>query len=1058
MTADASQWPRGESEMAAHIREFDWAATPLGPTAAWPQSLKAIVDLMLRSPGIMSLVWGPEAIHLYNDGFIDLLREHPFHSLGRSAYETFARSRDVFAADVAAGMAGRSARLIGQRYPVLRNGRLEQAWFDVDYAPVQDDTERVAGVLWTLKETTAQHLAERALRESETRHRLLVESWAQAVWETNGDGVVVADSPSWRAYTGQTLEEWLGYGWLDAIHPDDRAYAERQWREAVAARKLVDAEFRLRAPDGGWRWTNVHAAPLLDASGALEKWIGVNIDIDARKRSDLALRRSEAKYRTIFESIDEGFLIHEMIRDEGGKVVDLRLLEANAALTRMTGLGIDNVGKSGREFLPNLEHVWLEAFDRVARTGVPERFENYNESTERWYAVLISQVRGTDDQVAVVYDDVTARKRAEIAARESEDRQTFLLALSDALRPLANPADIQGEATRLLREQQNVGWCYYVDWDLDREIGLVLRDSAGKELPSLVGPHDVSDAPEFLRLLSVGAVLTVRDYARYESLPQRIRQEFTALGFRSMMAAPLVKEGRLIATLVVGDTELRDWSARDASLLTDVAERTWAAVERARVESELRESEERFQQFANASAAGLWIRDADTLAMEFVSPAVGAVYGVEADALLGDVTRWAAMIVPDDRDVALAHLEAARWGEVAIHEFRIQRPSDGAFRWIRNTDFPLHDDDRIARIGGTAEDVTESKIAAEHSAVLLAELQHRVRNIMALLRSITKRTGERAESVADYRDLMMGRLLAFARVQALLTRTGNVSVGIASLVHDEVSAQAQHEGQYVIEGQDIALSPKEAEVLTLAIHELATNAVKYGALSVPDGRVAVRWSTLKRRGGPWLSFDWAEEGAPARPESEPGAPRRRGFGSELIEGRIPYELRGRGEVSIEPGGARCHLEFPLQRGASILETGAPQQATVFGGAIDMTGEPDLTGRRILVVEDDYYLATDTSRALRGAGAEVVGPCATEDDAWAELNDRRPDAVVVDINLGQGPSFKLAETLTDRGIPFVFTTGYDAEVIPAKFEGIERLQKPIQLRQIVGAIAKLPPVA
>lgn len=82
-------------------------------------------------------------------------------------------------------------------------------------------------------------MVQKAMRESEARHRLLIGSWAQAVWETDADGVVVADSPSWRAYTGQTQEEWIGYGWLNAIHPDDRAYAEKQWREAIEARGLV---------------------------------------------------------------------------------------------------------------------------------------------------------------------------------------------------------------------------------------------------------------------------------------------------------------------------------------------------------------------------------------------------------------------------------------------------------------------------------------------------------------------------------------------------------------------------------------------------------------------------------------------------------------------------------------------------------------------------------------------------------------------------------------------------------------------------------------------------
>ena len=747
--------------MAGRIRSFDWASTPLGPIEGWPQSLKTLVDLMLASRSMMSLVWGEAAIHLYNDGFTDLLREHRTLALGRSAYETFARSRDVFEADIAAGMAGRSARLPAQRYPVLRHGRVEEAWFDVDYAPVRDDVGAVGGVLWTLKETTAQHRAEQALRAS------------------------------------------------------------------------------------------------------------------------------EEKYRSVFEAIDEGFCIWDVVQDADLGIVDLRFVEVNRAFERQTGLS-RVVGRLVSEVAPGTEAEWIETYGEVALTGAAKRFEMHHADTGRWYDIYASQVLGSrSPRVSIVFRDITERRCAEAA---------------------------------------------------------------------------------------------------------------------------------------------------------------------------LRASEERFRQFADASAAGLWIRAADTLAMEFVSPAVATTYGVDRDALLGAVTRWAALIVPEDRDAALAHLEQARSGEVAAHEFRIQRPSDGAFRWIRNTDFPLRDNGHIPRIGGIAEDVTDAKLAAEHSAVLLAELQHRVRNIMALLRSITNRTGERAESVSEYRDLMMGRLLVFSRVQALLTRTANVSVGLASIVHDEVGVQAQHEGQYVLEGADVALAPKAAEVLTLAIHELATNAVKYGALSAPDGRVTVRWSTFERRGGPWLAFDWTEEGAPARPAPAPGTPRRRGFGSELIEGRIPYELRGRGQFTIEPGGARCHLEFPLQERASILQTSAPRRATVFGGAIDMTGEPDLTGRRILVVEDDYYLATDTARALRGAGAEVLGPCATEEDAQAELEEQRPDAVVVDVNLGLGPSFKLAQRLKDGAIPFVFTTGYDAGVIPAEFEAFERLEKPLQLRHIVGAVARLTAAA
>jgi CheY-like chemotaxis protein len=144
----------------------------------------------------------------------------------------------------------------------------------------------------------------------------------------------------------------------------------------------------------------------------------------------------------------------------------------------------------------------------------------------------------------------------------------------------------------------------------------------------------------------------------------------------------------------------------------------------------------------------------------------------------------------------------------------------------------------------------------------------------------------------------------------------------------------------------------------------------------------------------------------------------------------------KGTVVSERGGAHCHPLFP------------------FEGSTTMPAQPNLGGHRVLVVEDEYYIASDTARALQGAGAEVVGPVPSEDAARTELETKLPDAAIVDINLGRGPSFTLAETLKSRGIPFVFVTGYDQEVIPDQFVGIERLQKPVQRRQMIEAIARL----
>jgi DNA-binding response OmpR family regulator len=119
----------------------------------------------------------------------------------------------------------------------------------------------------------------------------------------------------------------------------------------------------------------------------------------------------------------------------------------------------------------------------------------------------------------------------------------------------------------------------------------------------------------------------------------------------------------------------------------------------------------------------------------------------------------------------------------------------------------------------------------------------------------------------------------------------------------------------------------------------------------------------------------------------------------------------------------------------------------------MQSEANLSGQRVLVVEDDYYLASETAEALRGVGAEVLGPCPTEEAAQEMMERAAPTAALVDINLGTGPSFKLARDLRRRGVPFVFVSGYDDEVIPAEFAGTPLLQKPIELRQLVGSLAE-----
>ena len=193
-----------------------------------------------------------------------------------------ADGRPLDIADFPGARALRGERVVPGIEMLYRQDDGREIWTQVASAPVSDDTGRYTGeAVVVIADIDALKRTEATLRENEDRLRNLIGSLALALWEADANGMIVEDSPSWRAYTGQTREAWLGEGWLDAVHPEDREQAGRQWREAVARRGVVDAVFRLSRPEGGWRRTRVRAEPLFNVDGSVRKWVGMNVDVGA---------------------------------------------------------------------------------------------------------------------------------------------------------------------------------------------------------------------------------------------------------------------------------------------------------------------------------------------------------------------------------------------------------------------------------------------------------------------------------------------------------------------------------------------------------------------------------------------------------------------------------------------------------------------------------------------------------------------------------------------------------------------------------------------------------
>jgi PAS domain S-box-containing protein len=275
---------------------------------------------------------------------------------------------------------------------------------------------------------------------------------------------------------------------------------------------------------------------------------------------------------------------------------------------------------------------------------------------------------------------------------------------------------------------------------------------------------------------------------------------------------------------------------------------------------------------------------------------------------------WLDAVHPDDREATMAAWDGSETKAEVYAEHRIRHAATGQYRWHQTRATPLRDEQaRIVEWLGTSTDVEEIRSLYRHQQTLLAELQHRVRNTLAVVRSITRRTAESSDSVDEMAAHLQGRLDAFSRVQAVVTRNPEAGIDLASMVEDELLAHAAREGErLMIEGDDISLKSRPAESLSLAIHELATNAVKYGALSQEEGRLAVRWSRGTPDGEERLKLVWEE----SEVDMSGSNPDRAGFGLELLQRTLPYDLRAETEVEFRADGLCFTLDMPV--GPNVL--------------------------------------------------------------------------------------------------------------------------------------------
>ena len=430
-----------------------------------------------------------------------------------------------------------------------------------------------------------------------------------------------------------------------------------------------------------------------------------------------------------------------------------------------------------------------------------------------------------------------------------------------------------------------------------------------------------------------------------------------------------------------------------------------------------------------------------------ISPRMAAITGLPAGTMRAQA--GAAL----DRHIHLDDLEAARlaraaWlaaGDSFETEIRFIRPDDGRGVCLRFAGvIGRGAGGKAERLTGLVEDVSARRREDDGRQQLMAELDHRVKNVLATVQALAQQTAKQTTSLDAFLTNFSGRLKAMASANELLTAARWRGAAIDHLAAAELGAIAP--GRTRWDGPELFLTPRAANALALALHELAANAVKYGALSLESGRVDLRW-TKAADGG--FELVWSESGGPRVAD-----PVRRGFGATLLEQVTGRELNGEARVEYRPSGLRA----TLRAGASALaprpetlpEAPAPRLAEVAPIAARPNG---LKGARVLIVEDAVLLALELETGLSEAGAEVIGPAYELEEAMALL-DRPIDAAVLDANLNGQSVTPVAQALSARKVPFVFATGYgEAGGAPGGFDA-PVIRKPYDVTQVAAAVAEL----
>jgi PAS domain S-box-containing protein len=587
-----------------------------------------------------------------------------------------------------------------------------------------------------------------------------------------------------------------------------------------------------------------------------------------RVRSEANLRASEEKYRSLFDSIDEGFCIVDMLYDEQGKPADYRFLEVNNMFEQQTGM-VNAVGRTARELVPGLEQWWIDTYGEVGLTGNSARFEHGSASMGRFFNVYAVRVGGeASRKVAVVFSDITERKRAEEALRQSE---AFNRSVFEASPDCVKIIGLDGSLEQMNGNGQK---CMEID-----DFGAICGSNWQDLWPNESRP-DIEAALARAKAGEIGHFSGFCPTAKG-----------TAKWWDVIVTAVPAADGTPVHLVA---------SSRDIT-------------ERRRDEEALRESAERLRLAAEAAGFGVYEFDPVTRQSIWSNELFG-IFGIERRERV-DVSKLIATVHPDDREDYKKFMDQPveeENGNTYEHSYRIIRPS-GEVRWVAEkgrVEFTGEGENRReVKTRGTIVDFTHRKQHEEHAELLMQEVNHRAKNLLAVVQAVARQTARSDPQL--FAEQFGKRLAGLAASHDLLVRSEWRGVDLDDLLRSQLAHFAGLIGSRIIlQGPRLQITPSAAQAIGMAIHELATNAGKHGALSTAEGSVRIGWAL---QAAERFTIEWREtDGPPCAP------PNHRGFGHTVIVNMAKHALDADVSLSYPESGLAWRLDAAAERMLSFL--------------------------------------------------------------------------------------------------------------------------------------------